>query len=585
MVKFLQYTLTIPKFKLEFALKKHNVMNIWTNLMRTTGFDSPEFINFQHKNLKFVTKTIQGSEMPFDYLNRLSLNLPNLEQLSLIDKKTLQLHNARKIRMNMPNTKLNMLSWSGKSSSDIVHDRIRCYIKTNTAAGERFYTGSKKVMFKITKQYYTQSSGKLYFDITCNKLDTFQLTIGDSSRAEKEKTTKKGNKKTKKNHFFNKMATLPFEILNKIFKHLPDTDLSQCELVNKNFYEASVERLYSNITLTWYRPNCFIRTVLRATSLDPDVWVRLMYAAKEGQLAHLKELSVTRVAEIDNYIDILLFFKNSVTTLLLCDADDTLTTSQWSTQTTYQLVVDRIKEFPPLQHLSIGHHTNLQFYNFDTLIEKCQSLKSFSVRLYPITCQVQKENIPHGFISKRPDINKLVCNRETVKCDDQLNYIMHKLPNLQYLNILYDPYLDKSFNRETQPISSNTVREFFKYILAIPTVELGLQLEKSNLINIYIDFMKINPRFKRLTISYMTNYRDSSKIIMKFEDNALTLGFEINSDDPTLSHFEFLSRLGHLIQSLTIESIWETLGMLSKQSNMYDVLNCQNWIKNVLEAC
>lgn len=276
MVKFLQYTLTIPNFKLEFALKKYNLVNIWIDFMGTTGFgtnicidfkylegnlnglvvnferdlttfyfspvqdyfypshidfvskigrrvqsidikkdtnerrlyqvleschslqnftcrkpvniDSPEFINFQHKNLKFVTMTIQGSDMPFDYLNRLSLNLPNLEKLSLIDQKTLRLNNARKIQMNMPNTRLNMLSWSGESSSGIVHDRIRCYIRTNTTAGERFYTGSKKGMFKITKQYYTQSSGKLYFDITCNKLDTFQLTIGDLSRAEKEKT-------------------------------------------------------------------------------------------------------------------------------------------------------------------------------------------------------------------------------------------------------------------------------------------------------------------------------------------------------------------------------------------------------------
>lgn len=274
-----------------------------------------------------------------------------------------------------------------------------------------------------------------------------------------------------------------------------------------------------------------------------------------------------------------------MTTLLLCDANDTITTGQWSTQTTYQLVLDRIKEFPHLQHLNIGHHTNLQFYNFDTLIEKCQSLKSFSVRLYPITCQVQKENTLHGFVSKRPDINKLVCNWETVKSDDQLNYIMHKLPNLQYLNILYDPNLDKSFNRETQPISSNTIREFFKYILAIPIVEFGLQLEKSGLINIYADFMKTNQKFKRLTRSYMANYRDSSKIIMKFKINVPTLGFGINSNDSTLSHFEFLSTSGHLTQSLTVESIWETLGMLSNLSDMYYILSCQNWIKNILEAC
>lgn len=149
------------------------------------------------------------------------------------------------------------------------------------------------------------------------------------------------------------MANLPFEILDKIFKHLPDTDLLQCQLVNKNYYGASVELLYSDITLTWYRPNHFIRTVvnnpklsnylkkidvqwhlskpegnevwerysllgalllycpniqeLRATSLGPGVWVRLMYAAKEGQLAHLKELSVTRVAEIDNYTHTFIF--------------------------------------------------------------------------------------------------------------------------------------------------------------------------------------------------------------------------------------------------------------------------------------
>ncbi|KAG2234698.1 hypothetical protein INT48_004136 [Thamnidium elegans] len=276
MVKLLQYTLTIPNFRLEFALQKHNVMNIWIELMRTTGFGTnicidykylegnsnglvinfendlatfyfspiedffypshidfiskigrrvqsidiknntnerhlyqileschslqtftchkpidmklPEFINFQHKNLKAVTMSIHGSDVSFDYLTRLSLNLPNLELLFLIDQKTFRLNSTRNIRMTMTNTRLNMLSWSGESSSGIVHDRIRCYIRTNTALGERFYTGSKKGMFKITEQYYTQSFGKLYFDITCHKLDKFKLTIRDLSRAEKEKT-------------------------------------------------------------------------------------------------------------------------------------------------------------------------------------------------------------------------------------------------------------------------------------------------------------------------------------------------------------------------------------------------------------
>lgn len=58
------------------------------------------------------------------------------------------------------------------------------------------------------------------------------------------------------------MINLPFEILNKIFKYLPDTGLLQCQFFNKNYYEASVELLYSNITLAWYAPNPFIRTIV-----------------------------------------------------------------------------------------------------------------------------------------------------------------------------------------------------------------------------------------------------------------------------------------------------------------------------------
>ncbi|KAG2234699.1 hypothetical protein INT48_004137 [Thamnidium elegans] len=179
------------------------------------------------------------------------------------------------------------------------------------------------------------------------------------------------------------------------------------------------------------------------------------------------------------------------TTLLLCDTGDTMVTSQWSTLTTYQLVLDRICEFPNLQHLSIGNHTDRALYNFDRLIESCQSLKSFSVRLYPLKRQVQKENLRIIFISKRSDINKLVCNWELIKGDDQLKYI------ISYAN---------------------------------------------------------QPKLERLTISYIANYRNSNKMIMKFKNNVPTLGFGIRSNDTTLSHLEFLSTSGHLIQSLTVES-------------------------------
>ncbi|KAI9254324.1 hypothetical protein EDC94DRAFT_678891 [Helicostylum pulchrum] len=429
MVKFFQHTLTIPNLKLEFALKKRDVVKTWIDIMRTTGFgahiridfkylernfdgsvvnfeydlttfyfspvqdffypyhvdfiskigrivqsidinkntnerqlyqilescrslqtltcrkpvdiDLYSLINFQHENLKFITLSIKGCDVSFDYITRLSLNLPNLEQLSLIDQKTFRLNNDRNIQMNMPNARLNMLSWSGESSSGIVHHNE-------------------------LRDKYSLLSAFLFY---CPNIQ--QLSVMDLGR---------------------------------------------------------------------------------------NVWGPLIYAAKEGQLAHLKSLSITRVAEIDNYIGTLLSFKNSLTTLLLCDADDTMITSRWSTGTTYQPVLDHIKEFSNLQHLSIGHHTDLQFYNFDRLIEKCRSLKSFSVRLNHITCQVQKENIIHRFISKSSDVNKLVCNWETIKSDDQIKYIIYKLPNLQYLNILYDPYLGKSFNRETQPISSNTLK-------------------------------------------------------------------------------------------------------------------------------
>lgn len=437
--------------------------------------------------------------------------------------------------------------------------------------------------------------------------------------------------KIKKHHFFQTMAVFPHEVLNLIFVYLSTRDLLHCQLVNSIWNEASVRLLYSDICLNFVQTELYIRTIsnssrlssylkyidfgwqlakrnnevwkkdellsillqhcpnileLHAYNPSPEVWTRLMYASKEGQLTHLQCLPIhTGASQIDSYAYATLFFKDTLTTLLLCDDKTNSISTNWANSEGCQTVLSYITEFRQLQHLSVGSHTSQPLDSFDALIEDCRHLKSFSVRLYPVK-QTETEGKTNRAIYPRHGIHKLTCDWEMIKGDDQLKYIMLKFPSLQDLKILFDPFTaDVSLQREPRATSFKIITEFLHYAFDIPKLVFEFYLDKDDLIHVWTQFMKKNDKHRKIGISYIPNYHDPSKIVMHVKEDTSKIMFPLKNSDLSLPHVDFLAANGNLIQSLTIESMWEVQTALKPTSTIYDRLKKEDWIHRILQLC
>ncbi|KAI9349402.1 hypothetical protein BD770DRAFT_413257 [Pilaira anomala] len=429
------------------------------------------------------------------------------------------------------------------------------------------------------------------------------------------------------------MAVFPQEVLNLIFFYLSTRDLLHCQLVNSIWNEASVRLLYSDICLNLVQTELYIRTIsnssrlssylkyidfgwqlttirnnevwkkdrllsiilqhcpnilkLHAYNPSPEIWTRLMYASKEGQLTHLQCLPIhTTARQIDSYAYATLFFKDTLTTLLLCDDKTNDITTNWANSVGCQTVLSYITEFRHLQHLSVGSHTSQPLDSFDALIEDCRHLKSFSVRLYPVT-QSETEEKTNRTIYPRHGVHKLTCDWEIIKGDDQLKYIMLKFPSLQDLNILFDPFItDVSLQRrEPRATSFKIITEFLHYAFDIPKLVFEFYLDKDDLIHVWTQFMKKNDKHRKMGISYIPNYHDPSKIVMHVKEGISKIMFPLKDNDLSLPHVDFLAANGNLIQSLAIESMWEAQAALKPTSTIYDRLKKEDWIHRILQLC
>lgn len=276
------------------------------------------------------------------------------------------------------------------------------------------------------------------------------------------------------------MQSLPFEILRDTFNFLEVNELLECQLTCRNWYNASLELLYSNIQISsniegskyistisnhprlgsylkkintkgvfkrdantniWDECNLlnalaeYCPNMLKLDSDEQDLnfWTRISDLAQQGSFSQLQYLPRSNSDNLESYITTTLSFKLSLTCLFILD-DHRFLELDLNNLMAYQMLRDQIYQFKNLQSISFSYQSNKQLSYFDTLIENCPHLKNIrlAMRVFPEDRMIIE---PEKIINPRPNIQELECKWEMVGSEIQLQYLIQKFPNLQTLKI------------------------------------------------------------------------------------------------------------------------------------------------------
>ncbi|KAI8049334.1 hypothetical protein BDF21DRAFT_468979 [Thamnidium elegans] len=428
------------------------------------------------------------------------------------------------------------------------------------------------------------------------------------------------------------MIQLPFELLQLIFIQLTNQDLLQCQLTCKRWNQVSAELFYSNIkmknTHRYYEYTCTIKNsprlarflkyvdigytlgnqlgetydlndllstvvencpnLLELRGIEPNYsfWTRLTYAANQGQLLRLRRLPKPTNNCIESYIYTALSFKKTLNSLVLCGQPGYYSLRKFNYATSYQIIFNSIKEFSNLQDLVVGHYTDQLLSYWDAWIDNCHYLKSLTVSLFYTT---QRELIrkpdrePNKSILQRSDIQKLDCHWEIIKCDEQLKYIIHKFPKLQDLKVVFDPHLENDQKRISNYLSSSVMVEFLQYASTIPKINIGFDINKEYVIDIFTRPKKLATSFETVLIEYSDNDQNQDKWTCHLLDKSFEVEFVLNETITELPHVSFLSKVGNRIRSLTIDYRYDRWD--PPEFAAYNNICGDSWVYQALQLC
>lgn len=427
------------------------------------------------------------------------------------------------------------------------------------------------------------------------------------------------------------MLPLPFEILELIFNHLRTKDLLQCQLTNKQWYEASVERLYSNLDIeTSEKSRAYTRTISTSLRLgsylktinthflfetkmdenqwdehglfsvliqqcpnllviecdepDPLFWCSLSSIGSQGRhLSRLQCLPDPHSNNLELYIHTALMFKATLTKLSIIDNIERFGLNL-DRLDAYHLLLTQISEFKNLHFLKLNYPSDQQLGCFDLLIEACPHLQRLSITsLSPAESQqrsITKE--PNKSIHPRPDIRTLICNWEIVNHESQLRYIMQKFPRLQCLTVSYY----STYRPTGAYCSSDTIIEFLRYVMSIPKFDIEFELENQNLVPVWTQLVDMKEMYRDVDIGYYdSDIAISNKLTLGINKTRLLVRFPLHNDDIELPHVHFFSKAGHRMRSLTINlDNFNYLAMV-RSSNIYSAFTGINWIFELIQLC
>ncbi|GAA5795336.1 hypothetical protein EDC94DRAFT_604675 [Helicostylum pulchrum] len=415
------------------------------------------------------------------------------------------------------------------------------------------------------------------------------------------------------------MSSLPNEILTLTFRHLCKTDVLQCQLTSKRWHEASLTQLYSDVCVDSDKKTLdYVRTISNSPALgkhlktidfyelfnkgdsenvldecdiletiilccpnitkidtyNPDLpfWVRIRYAATQGQLSYLKTLPTPDGENLESYIYTALQFKDSLTSLTLsCDSDSFQ--PQLADLAAYGILYDQIDQFKNLQDLHLNYLCNKYLSYFDGLIDKCHHLKKLT---FNVTIdKILQPNEPEPTVCPRPDIQMFKCNSRLINDDSQLEYLMYKFPCLKSLEVDSRIWGDHILN-----CSGHTLIKFIRYTLSIPDFEIQINVKEEDILNIWTEFINAKNECKNVSISYLEIDQPSDNLcILGCGKEGLTVILPSSTRGDELPHIRFFSEAGRSVRSLEVSHSNMSLRINGEASTNVD------WLFEILQLC
>lgn len=423
------------------------------------------------------------------------------------------------------------------------------------------------------------------------------------------------------------MPSLPFELLSLTFSFLTKRDLLQCQIASKSLYEASVETLYSNITIvTGAEARLYGRTISNSSRLggylkeirianlsttlvceEPHVETDLIDAVTQNcpnllkirsdiqsysfwchitsghtGLSRLEYLPFPRYGNLANYSFVTDLFKRTLTNLaLFYNFDNDLIHIDYKAED-FETLCNKVKEFQNLQSISIHNESPTQIGCFDNLIEECPRLKEILFdHTFTGTRPVRVD--PETIIRPRPDIHTLECYWELINNASQLTYVMNKFPGLQNLTVTH--HKSRKIKESIQGKCPQSVLvNFIRYAAALPKLKIYLELNMLNLANVWVDLVGTKGRYRKVNITYKESVDHSDIMRVHVDRDKLMLDFPVTKYDIELPHIKFISEAGNMIRSLSIgDRICSSY--YKNAFPPYDQLDNVNWILDIIKSC
>ncbi|KAI9349401.1 hypothetical protein BD770DRAFT_446165 [Pilaira anomala] len=130
-----------------------------------------------HNKLKSLSVNMYGTNPALEYLQRVFLHAPNLKELHINDVELLDFYAHRIIKIDLPNTQLDLLTLTCKHPDRFFEKyQLSCSIRLNTNSGSSFFIGTAEGLIPTKKKYFDNSSEYLYLIITCRGLKGFSIT-------------------------------------------------------------------------------------------------------------------------------------------------------------------------------------------------------------------------------------------------------------------------------------------------------------------------------------------------------------------------------------------------------------------------
>ncbi|KAI9342705.1 hypothetical protein BD770DRAFT_398523 [Pilaira anomala] len=423
------------------------------------------------------------------------------------------------------------------------------------------------------------------------------------------------------------MRLLPFEILTVAFSYLETSDLLECQLTSKGWYEASVGYLYSKVVITTSEGSrLYARTLLNSLRLGnylksfrtgilfnvsrykpiwdehglidilvqkcPNLlqiltwsagspfWKRISQALTQGQLPKLQELQLCEGKCLESYIQTILLLKKTLVSIWISDGGQ-YCGMDLDRSNAYRILLQEISEFKKLQYLTLRYYSNKQLSYYDSLMDDIPLLKGLTISHYA-TVRTKMIVEPGKPINPHPNVRNLNCSWDLINNESQLRYVIQKFPKLQHLVVDHDIFLGGD-----NTVDSSAVIEFLSHVISLVLeFKIELQLKYEDAIIVWTKLISMNERYKDTILIYHYNEEPfSDDIIFHVEKKTLVIKFPVHKDDVVFPHIKFLSTTGGRIQSLTLNTDDNPISGLEEPTDFYINFDNLNWTIGILKLC